>query len=110
MTGGEGMASSYFLGGLYVLAGLVFGGLCAQKAVQKGLSAVGWFFAGLFLLAPSYAVLVLCRCGQAQSLDKTRPPLACAGCGTLHHPSARRCSGCGAELEPAAPSEVDHAR
>jgi len=109
--GGEGMADAYFLVGLWVLAGLLFGGLCAQKAVTKGLRPVGWFFAGLFLLAPAYAVLVLCACGPgAQGREHTRAPLACEACGHLNHPAAEACSGCGAQLAPGTPSEVNHAR
>ncbi|MGH8248277.1 MAG: hypothetical protein ACREUU_17790, partial [Gammaproteobacteria bacterium] len=81
-SGGWGMAGGYFWLGAYVLAGLVFGGLCASRAVAKGRPAVGWFFAGLFLLAPAYMMLVLTK-GDEPARGGTLPPLRCAGCGRL---------------------------
>jgi hypothetical protein len=36
----------------------------------------------------------------------TRDPVLCPECAGANHPSARRCTSCGAELEPVAPSEA----
>ena len=94
--------------GLYVLAGLIFGGLAAGTALRKGMPPVRWFFLGLVFTAPVWAYLLICNCqGASESgREKTLHPLACPKCGALNHPAAAGCLGCGAGLTPAAASEV----
>jgi len=104
----------YLFLGIYVLLGLVFGGLCAHVAVQKGLRPWTWFFAGFLLSAVGY-VMLLAKPAAAppgsvpaglKKVPLTREVAACPACGASNHPSAVTCSGCGATLAPTAPSEV----
>lgn len=111
------MQLGWFLGGLLVLSGLLFGGACSYLAVGKGLAPLPWFLAGL-LLQVIALVLVLSKksedlarfpAGVPAGLGKvpsTHEPRACERCGFPNHPAAARCSGCQAELTPRAPSEV----
>lgn len=112
---------SWLIVGLYVLVGLIFAGLCSYRAVNRGVQPLPWFFAGLFFNALAYLAL-LSRARQplagagpgwaASGLTKvpaTHAPRACPQCGRLNHPSAERCSACGARLEPRVISEVTRA-
>jgi hypothetical protein len=89
-----GISDRWLWVGIFVLLGLAFGGLCAHMAVQKGRSPLGWFFVGLLFSIPAYVCLCL-----------RTPTEQAAG-----HPSAERCTGCGAKLTPTAPSEVTSVR
>lgn len=102
--------------GAYVLAGTLVGGLCAYVAVSRGLPSLPWFFAGVLANVVALA-LVLTRRGDTSRLPEGVPrglrkvpstyaPRNCARCGAEHHPSAARCPGCGAELQPAVEAEV----
>ncbi len=93
--------------GLYILVGLIFGGLAAGTALRKGMPPVRWFFLGMIFTAPVWAYLSICNChGPASGRATTLPPLACPKCGALNHPAARGCPACGAALTPTAVSEV----
>ncbi len=102
--------------GLYVLAGLLAGALCAFIAISRGRAGLPWFAAGLFLNVVA-VVLVLTRprldtnalpAGIPRGFAKvplTHTPTPCPQCGETNHPSASRCAGCGADLQPTATAE-----
>ena len=110
------LSSAWFFMGLYILAGLVFAALCAHRALHVGHSPFVWFVVGLVLNAFGYLLLrtrpkhaVPAPAGVPSGLRKiaaTYAPHPCPGCGTLNHPSASACSGCGGKLEPKTVSEV----
>lgn len=114
-----GLSSLWFFVGFYVLLGLVFGALCAHRALHTGHSPFAWFGLGLSLNAVGYLLLltrpkreVLAPAGVPEGLRKisaTYAPQPCALCGTLNHPSANACLGCHAKLEPRIVSEVARA-
>jgi len=103
----------FFYFGVYVVLGLLSGGVTAYVAVQKGLDARFWFFIGLLLNVIAIVAVVNCQ-GQEVLFQRkglcntpqTHEPDSCASCGRLNHPSATRCSGCGQPLEPTVKSEV----
>ena len=110
--------SARWLGlGAYVLVGLIFAGLCGYRAVNRGLSPVPWFFAGLAFNLAAYLVL-LARPSHFEALPAdelprglakvpvTYRPEPCPNCGALNHPSASVCPRCGAKLQPRRDSEV----
>ena len=109
----------WFFAGFYVLLGLIFGALCAHRALHAGRSQLAWFGIGLALNAVGYLLLlsrrkreVLAPAGIPRGLKKisaTYQPEPCGGCGALNHPSATACLGCGAALEPKMVSEVARA-
>ena len=106
------VSNAWLLFGLYVLSGLCFAAICSHRALNNGLSPYGWFFAGLAFTAPAYLVL-LTRQPRATNvpagfvkIPATAAPQACPLCGATNHPSATRCLGCNAPLEPAKVSEV----
>ena len=110
------LSEVWFFAGFYILLGLVFAALCAHRALHMGHSPVAWFGIGLVLNAFGYVLLltrprreVLAPAGVPGGLRKiaaTYAPEPCAGCGTLNHPSASACIGCGGKLEPKSVSEV----
>lgn len=104
----------WFLFGLYVLVALVFAGMSGYAAVAKGLNPVSHFFIGLIFSALGY-LYVLTRQRTAQSeavpgglvkVHATHEPVPCAKCGYTNHPAAKKCLGCGVELQPLVASEV----
>ncbi len=109
----------WFLIGVYILVGLVFGALSAHRALQAGRNSFGWFLAGLLLNLAAYVALltrpklaVEAPAGVPAGLRKiaaTYAPQPCGKCGTLNHPTAAACIGCGAHLEPKTTSEVARA-
>lgn len=115
---GDGPLSiSWFLFGLYVLVGLIFAGACAQQAVHKALSPLPWFFAGLFLNAVGYLILLTRPPGDARQfpagipgglhkVPHTYEHQRCPCCGAYNHPAAYRCPACEAEMEPRMESEA----
>jgi hypothetical protein len=117
-TGPQGRTLSrlWFLVGLYILIALLFAALCAQRALHRGRSPAAWFAWGLIFSVAGYLVLlalpkrpVSALAGVPSGLHKvaaTYAPQACLKCGTLNHPSASRCAGCGAPLTPIITSEV----
>jgi hypothetical protein len=120
-AGGEGQNLSWgwFLAGLYVLLGLVFGALCAHRALYAGRSPGVWFSLGFALNALGYLWLLTrpklalqAPGGLPEGLGKmpvTFAPQRCPGCGRLNHPAADRCADCGEKLQPAISSEVGKA-
>lgn len=111
-----GLASSWFLFGLYVLTGLIFGALCAHYALHAGLSPMAWFSGGLAFNVFGFVALltrprraIAAPGGVPSGLGKiaaTHAPASCLKCGAAFHPSAARCPDCGAELSPNIVSEV----
>lgn len=109
----------WFYVGLYILAGLVFAALCAHRAIHAGHSPAAWFGIGLVLNVFGYGLLLTCPkrdvrapAGVPRGLRKvsaTSAPQPCAKCGSLNHPCAETCSGCGAALEAKQLSEVARA-
>lgn len=104
--------AGYLWLGIFVLAGLVFGGACAHMAVMKGQSPWQWFLLGFCFSAPATVALALKpnAGGKApEGMDKvaaTHSPVVCPGCGNTNHPAASACSRCGAKLTPMVPSEA----
>jgi len=101
----------------YVLLGLVCGGLCSYRALDRGFDPLRWFFAGFFLNVVAAAFLLTRRAETAASrhggvprglakVPATYAPQSCHGCGKLNHPAAGSCAGCGRKLEPQVASEV----
>jgi len=112
---------TWFLGGLYVLLGLVCGALAACRAVAQGRRPVGWFALGMTVNVLALAALVFVTrredergrvklvAGTPRGLAKfpsTHAPASCPRCGADQHPSAAVCGGCGALLAPAVDSEI----
>lgn len=108
-----GISLGWFLLGLYVLLGLIGGGLSAYIAVSKSLRSAPYFFIGFFFNALGY-LYVLTRPSRVVEripsglvkVPTTQAPLACPACGNTNHPTARRCAACGDNLQPASQSEV----
>lgn len=120
-TGLGGLFSGWLFAGLYLVAGLICGGISAYLAVQKLLSPWPWFFAGLLLNVAAVLAIAFCPArdrsglpdGVAPGLRKvasTAAPVACPACGALQHPSARECAACGGTLSPRFESEVGRVR
>ncbi len=114
------LSAGWFFFGIYVLIGLLFGALCAHRALNTGYNPISWFFVGLVLSLLGYLALltrpkreVVAPAGIPSGLRKiaaTYAPAACPKCGTENHPSAAQCLGCGAKLSPQLTSEVSRAR
>lgn len=113
------LSRGWFFLGIYILLGLVFAALCAHRALHVGHSPAAWFGMGLLLNAFGYLFLltrpkreVQAPAGVPGGLHKiaaTHSPQACPACGTLNHPSASACIGCGGQLLPKTISEVARA-
>lgn len=108
----------WFWLGLYVLVALVFSGLSGYTAISKGLNPALYFFLGFFLSAFGY-LYVLTRKATAKpgevpaglsKVQTTFAPVPCPKCGFTNHPAAKKCPGCGAELQPMVQSEVSRAK
>jgi hypothetical protein len=108
---------AWFAVGLYVLVGLIFAGASAHQAVHKALPPIPWFFAGLFLNAVGYLILLTRPPGDARAfpagiprglrkVPRTYYSEECLDCGYHNHPAAYCCLGCGAEIHPAFESEA----
>ena len=113
------MRTGWLLVGLYVLVGLVAGATCSYVALDRGLPAWRWFFAGLVLNLIAVA-LVSTRPRAAGApahraarrlakIPATHAPVRCGRCGAHNHPSARGCSGCGHVLSPTVEPETARA-
>ena len=107
--------------GFYMLAGLIFGALCAYMALNRGHPPLEWFFLGLAFNAFALVGLTMKRQGDLSTLPEgvpaglrkvpvTSSPVACPGCGAANHPTANACLGCGVTLQPAYTSEANGVR
>lgn len=113
---GRGLTWAWFFVGVYILAGLAFGALCAHRAVHSGHRPLVWFGIGLLfnvagLLAHSlqHKRAVAGPCGVPGGLRKvasTYEPRPCPHCGATNHPAATECAECGGQLEPLVVSEA----
>jgi hypothetical protein len=109
-----GVSLGWFLFGLYILIALFFAGLSAYAALSKGLPPISTFFMGFFLSALGY-LYVLTRPAVIKKdeipvglvkVPTTSAPVSCPACGYNNHPSAKKCAGCGNQLEAQMQSEV----
>ncbi len=110
----EQLSMNWFIFGIYVLFGLLFGAVTSHCAVGKGLKPIPWFFAGFFLSVAAYIAVAVKKTetsgtvpGGLGKVPLTVKPSACQGCGNENHPSAKSCSNCGGALNPTSTSEVD---
>ncbi|MBI3291465.1 MAG: hypothetical protein HYZ73_01455 [Elusimicrobia bacterium] len=111
------LSNAYFIGGLYVLFGLLFGGLSSYTALQKGLGGWPAFALGMTLNVIGLAIVwmrpkreMLFASKGLTKIPSTRQELICLACGHANHPSAKRCHGCQATLTPLTPSEVERVK
>ncbi len=100
--------------GLYVLSGLLFGGLSGYAALTKGLAPRLCFFLGLFLNVFGYLYVLMRPAGSQQQaapglrkVPSTAAPIPCPHCSHPNHPAAKKCAGCNSELQPIAQSDLD---
>ncbi|HUY15198.1 MAG TPA: zinc ribbon domain-containing protein [Terriglobia bacterium] len=102
--------------GIYVLAGLAFAAICAQRSLEVGYAPAAGFALGFFLNLPGYLFLVSRPRRKVQApggipaglrkIPATHSPQACPRCGMPNHPSAQACIACGVKLLPRFASEV----
>lgn len=115
--GGGELSLAWFFVGLYVLAGLIFAGACAHAAVHRARPPIPWFFAGLFLNAAGYLILLTREPGDwrafpagiprgLRKVPRTYFSEDCPECGNHNHPAAHYCPGCGGRMEPPFESEA----
>jgi hypothetical protein len=114
--GQRALSTIWFLVGVYILLGLIFAALCAHRALHAGRSPLAWFGAGLLFNVFAYFALLAARKrevlapagvpGGLRKIAATYAPQPCPLCGSLNHPAADACIGCGARLEPRMLSEV----
>ena len=113
-TAQGGISQGWFLFGLLVLSGLIFGGLSGYRALSMGLPPLTPFFVGFFLNLPGYLYVISRPAGRDHmkvpkglvKVPETVAPAPCPACGEVNHPTARRCLGCGKELHPSQQSEA----
>lgn len=110
----ERLSMKWFIFGIYVLLGLIFGAVTSHCAVGKGLKPIPWFFTGFFLSVVGYIAVAVKKPeaggtvpGGLGKVPLTVNPSVCQGCGSENHPSAKSCSNCGGALSPTSTSEVD---
>lgn len=84
----QGLADGYLLAGLFTLLAVTLAGFYAHHLVVRRI--------------PKDAL----PRGLAK-IPATRQPVPCPMCGGGNHPSAKRCSHCGAAATPSQPSEVE---
>ncbi len=106
--------------GLYVLSGLLLGGVGGYMSVHRGRSPSIGFFAGLFLNVVGVAIVFALPSVEQSSSPEgipaglrkvplTHSPHRCS-CGETNHPSSTRCPACGRDLVARVKSEVGRAR
>jgi len=115
----KALSDVWFAVGLYVLFGLVFGALCAQRAFHSGYPPGRWFALGMAFNVVAYVALAMKPKGEVtaiagvphglRKIASTFAPVPCPACGETNHPSATKCLGCRAGLRPQTVSEVRRA-
>jgi hypothetical protein len=112
---GPNISWRWFAFGIYVFLGLVFGALCAYRAVNRALKPWSWFLAGFFLNLFGFLAQLTRSAGDRSmaglppglvKVPSTYSPRVCPRCGRLNHPSATSCVECGNKIEPLVTSEV----
>ena len=114
---GRPLSPAWLFLGVYVLAGLIFAGACAHEAVHKALPPIPWFFAGFFLNAAGYLILLTRAPGDSRQfpagiprglrkVPRTYYSEDCPKCGYHNHPAGDACLGCGAGMTPPFESEA----
>lgn len=115
---GPPMHRGWFVFGLYVAVGLLFGALCASLALGRGRRPLPWLVAGLLGNVVALVVLLMRTSGSDSApgtaalgalgrVTVTRAPRSCPTCGASNHPAATSCSSCGVALEPQTLAETD---
>ncbi len=107
------LSKLFFWIGLYIFIGLVFGGLSAYIAVQKGLTAWSAFLIGLALNILGLIFIVkkpknetLFHSDGLSKVPVTHSESICRSCGHSNHPSAKKCNNCDNQLASSVTSEV----
>jgi len=112
---GPNISWGWFALGIYVLLGLVFGAICAYRAVNHALKPWPWFLAGFFLNLFGFLALLTRPAGDSRAaglppglvkVPTTYSPRVCPRCGATNHPSATSCGECGNRTKPLVGSEV----
>ncbi len=114
-----GLTNAWLYAGLYVLVGLIFAALSAQRALRAGYSPLTALMLGLAFNVLGY-LFVLARPkrvvempagvpGGLHKIPTTYEPQPCPACGGENHPSATRCLSCGSPLAARIGSEVEKA-
>ena len=95
----------WFLLGLYLFAGLIFGALSAQAAIKKGFKPLIWFLLGIFTTIIGYCIILAKSSEHKVSIPSgktkvpsTADPIPCPNCSYENHPKATNCYGCGKSL------------
>lgn len=111
------LTSAWLYSGLYVVVGLIFAALCAQRSLRTGYSPGSGLLLGLVFNVLGYLFVITrpnrgvkAPAGVPPGLHKiptTYEPQPCPKCGDQNHPSATRCLGCGSALAPRIGSEVE---
>ncbi len=115
-AGAGGPSWAWIWLGIYVLAGLTFAAICAQRSLEVGYAPAAGFALGFFLNLPGYLFLVSRQRRPVQAPEgipaglrkapSTYSPITCPRCGMANHPSAQACIACGVKLLPRIVSEV----
>lgn len=110
---GSAIHYGWFVFGLWVFLALIAAGLCANLAFRRGLPPGRWYFAGLaanffgfFWMLRQKPRATVRLPPHLAKIPQTEPPVRCPKCGATNHPSAARCSSCGAAIQPKRESEV----
>ncbi len=114
-----GLTNAWLYAGLYVLVGLLFAAVCAQRALRAGYSPLTGLLLGLAFNVLGYLFVITrpkrqvkAPAGVPAGLHKiptTYKPQPCPWCGGGNHPSATKCASCGSPLAPQIGSEVEKA-
>jgi hypothetical protein len=82
--------------------------------MKKGLNPQKWFYYGLIFNLPGLIYLTTVATKSSNILPKrlgkiglTDTPIKCLACDQYNHPSAKKCSTCGNDLQAMSESELD---
>jgi hypothetical protein len=114
------LVSGWMWFGVWALAGVICAAASCYVALSKGLDPLPWMLASLAFNVVALLLVAMRARGDTSALPQgvpaglakipeTRAPSACPNCRAANHPSAARCSACGAALTAAGASEVERA-